>query len=646
MLDALTRRAERLFFGCALVTCAAKVAVAGGAPAVLLRGTCLLTALLALAAVLLRSAPRLWLDGWRLVLVLAGLGFLPSVYDRVGGDGFEYYVLLRSPLFDLDFDFANDFEGLGARPVIAPEGGQVISRFPMGAALFWATPVLLAHAGVTTAAWLGAAIEPDGFSPPYQAAATTATFVYGFLALVLLETALRRLYGAGAALLTVLALWLATPLFFYMVATPSMSHGLSAFAATLFVLACLRARRDDRLGPWTLAGAAGGLMLVVRGQDVVLLVLPLADLLYRRRWECWRPALCLIAGPAVMALTQLCLWLSFYGLSLPRIVQYSGHLAERSPHLVDFLFAARHGLLTWTPLYAVAVLGFFLWLRRDRFLGALLVAVFLLAALLNSTSGDWWGGDSFGQRRMLGLTPLFAFGLGEAVDFLRRRPLALVGTALLGLAGWNLQFVYIYNSGMISGRNQAVSLDRLATAQVDVACRKWLAVEPWVPPRLWAIVYDNLKGVWLDEGPRSFGGRLELGSEFESLPVLIGHGWYEPTLDANERVRLTRGYRSWLRIPILTPQDFEANLRGRLELVSVPVSLELQVNGQVVGQAQLEAGWQDYRFSVPARVLKPGLNDFAFAFSTTPRRADPDYHGKDAVLCVKSLRLRRLDAGG
>ncbi|HEX6739010.1 MAG TPA: hypothetical protein VF310_12095, partial [Vicinamibacteria bacterium] len=123
-----------------------KVARDAGAPPLLF--TLVLWAA-ALGAVVwwLRPSPPTpgWLDGPRLVLLLLGLLLLPSVYARIGGDGFEYYAMLRSPLLDGDLDFANDFAGLGSRPVLSSEG-EVTVRTPAGMALLWLPAFLLAHA--------------------------------------------------------------------------------------------------------------------------------------------------------------------------------------------------------------------------------------------------------------------------------------------------------------------------------------------------------------------------------------------------------------------------------------------------------------------------------------------------------------------
>ena len=268
---------ERAVIVLALLAVAAKVFVAAGLPGSVATLLTILTAGAAVAALFLNKPGNKWLDGPRLVLLLLALYYLPSVHTRVGGDGVEYYVQSRSLLFDWDLQLENDYLGLGAPPVRSAQG-EVTSRFPVGLPLFWIPPLWLTHVCVTVASWLGAEVDTDGFSPTYQAAVNVATYVYGFLALLLLEGALRRRHGRAIALLVVAAVWLATPLHFYMSANPFMSHGLSVLLSTCFVLSWLKARENDDHTMWVVSGVFGGLMMLVRVQDGVLLIMPAVDL--------------------------------------------------------------------------------------------------------------------------------------------------------------------------------------------------------------------------------------------------------------------------------------------------------------------------------------------------------------------------------
>jgi hypothetical protein len=635
----MRRVAEAVFLVLAAMCWAAKVAVDSGAPPAILTVMLVMAAIAAAAAVLAGGPRARWLDAWRLPLVLIGLAQLPAVYGRLGGDGFEYYVLARSPLFDHDFDLANDFRGLGARPVVSPLG-QTTSRVPIGVSLVWLPPLLIVHAAVGLGWLLGAPLRPDGFSAPYQSAVTAATYVYSVFALVILEGMLRRYYGAAIALLVTVAIWWATPLFFYAVANPSMSHGASACLATLFVAAWLRFRSSDRPLHWALVGMAGGLLSLVRIQDAVLLLLPLLDLAWKRRPGAARLVAAFAAGPVAGALLQALVWARLWGGGA-----FVGMLARQgpgfTPHLawLEVLFSPRHGLFPWTPLYLAACVGWLLWLRRDARLAGYFVLAFALAVAVNAAMGDWWGSEAFGQRRLLGLTPLFALGLGEVLAFARRHPLLPAAGVLAVLVLWNQGLAYIYNSELVAPRNQALNLEQLAPAQVDVLYRGLL--ETRLPAPLWTLAYDNLKGVWLDEGARSLGGTIDLGNEPGELPLVVGHNWYPPEAEGDTTFRRSKGRRSWLRVPIRTVGDFEAVLRLRGEQPRLPVTVRIEINGVEVGQTAAPPAWGEYTFTIPVSALHPGLNDLALVYSASPRQDLPGYQGKDAAVAVDWLRFQR-----
>jgi hypothetical protein len=90
-----------------------------------------------------------------------------------------------------------------------------------------------------------------------------------------------------------------------------------------------------------------------------------------------------------------------------------------------------HGLLRWTPIAALALLG--LALGRRANLGAIAVAVGMW--LLFAVVRDVDGGDAFGARRTAGLVGVLALGLaqlwarlgeGDTPGRVRTRALALV----------------------------------------------------------------------------------------------------------------------------------------------------------------------------------------------------------------------------
>ncbi|MGE0451973.1 MAG: hypothetical protein AB7O37_07765 [Vicinamibacteria bacterium] len=624
---------------------ALKAAVAAGLPRGWLVAGVVSLSLVALAGALMPRRPGRWLDGWRAALVIAGALAFPDVYGTLGGDGYEYYVYARSALLDRDLDFSNDFAGLGARPATTPDGAPT-SRVPFGQALVWAPFLLLTHAAVATLAALGFPLAPDGFSPPYTAGVTGASFLLGFVALGILERLLRPRFGPALSLLTVLGLLYATPLHFYLVANPFMSHGTQVFAATLFAAAWVRARRHDDARGWLWAGAAGALMSVVRAQDGVLLAVPLLDLLARR-----------IAGrsiliaryllfPAAAVLAQTLLWRAAYGPDFVQVVAEMNWVGKSEPDVLGVLFSPRHGLFTWTPLLALGALGLVAGLRRNAALCSAALAACALAVYVNAGLLDWWGSDSFGQRRLLVLTPALGLGVAEALALLVRRPLLLLVPCLIALAGWNRQLAYVYQAELVAPKNQPITLDALVPAQLEVVTRKLMAARAYLPEGLWVVAYDNLCGIYLDEGPRSLRGSVDIGGRDQpALPGgLLGDGWFGPELEEGTTLRRIRGRRAWLRLPLRRRAALEVvvRLRGEYRPESEPLRFRLEWNGAFVGESAPDGEWREHVFRVNRPQVRVGVNDVALVVSPTPREQLAGFSGRNVAAAVDWIRLRRL----
>lgn len=192
------------------------------------------------------------------------LGTYADHLQDVRSDGVLYYSYLRSALFDFDLSLGNDF--LAIDPRLSP---NFINASPVGTPILWAPFVVPLHVGWQAARLFGAP-APNGVEPPYQAMACLATFVYGAIALFLLLDTLGRWSRPAIAFWTTVAVWLGSPLRFYLGTLPSFAHGCEFFAAVLVLRAwlALRASVDVRRAAW--AGFVCGLLFLVRSQDGLL----------------------------------------------------------------------------------------------------------------------------------------------------------------------------------------------------------------------------------------------------------------------------------------------------------------------------------------------------------------------------------------
>ena len=173
---------------------------------------------------------------------------LPLVTTRIyAPDEVESFAWVRSWVFDRDVNFENEYQHFYDSKQVQTasfhetflerenEAGRRLNFMPIGTAILW-----LPFYGAGHLAAIATGAPADGFSAPYVAAVAYGSAIYGFLAVVLSLGIARRLVGHGLA--ASLAIWIGTPLLFYMYVAPPMSHACSAFAVSLFLWTCTAIR--------------------------------------------------------------------------------------------------------------------------------------------------------------------------------------------------------------------------------------------------------------------------------------------------------------------------------------------------------------------------------------------------------------------
>ncbi|MGI8586411.1 MAG: glycosyltransferase family 39 protein [Chloroflexia bacterium] len=435
-------------------------------------------------------------DRGLLVLLALMLLGLPLITTRIyASDEIKYFAYLHSLSFDRDLDFTNDYQHWvdqalqGKKPDIQraallktllkpnPATGLPINEAPIGTAILWAPAFALAHLGVLAARALGAKVAADGYSQPYIAAVCYASYLYGWAGLLLIYGLLRRFWDQFAAALATLTVWLGTSAFFYMVIAPPWSHSASLFTVSLFTTVWLRTRRPAgrSLREWALLGFCAGLMMLVREQDALFLALPAVEsvlrLLQGKGGPRAEPRLTEGKGSAVRWASGWALMLLTAAITfIPQLVVYevlggrlgpSSTVGEKlnwlSPHALSVLLDPQYGLLPWAPVVLPALVGLGLLWRRDRGLATALLVAFIAQVWIAGAFSTWQGKSSFGQRRFVNCTVLFALGLGSVIGWARERGVSRALIALLGVlfVAWEGGLAVQYSALWNSARRQA-----------------------------------------------------------------------------------------------------------------------------------------------------------------------------------------------
>jgi hypothetical protein len=358
----------------------------------------------------------------------------------VRGDGVAYYGYLPSLLAHRSFDLGPTFDRFIAAqtPVsryfleITLPNGLTADYKQVGSALLALPFYLITHVVFLL---VPGHQDPD-ISAEYQLAFTAASLFYGLLALALLYSFLRRRFGPQPTALAVAGVLLATPLVAYLLFEPSYSHTFSVFATTAFALYLYETRRGRSTRQWFLAGLLGGLAAITHAQEVLffgLVPVEAAWQIWHRQWsrQLIPSYLVLLLGAMLPVLPQLAIDRVLFDRWLPPTApNISFDFAH--PHLLELLVSTRHGWLAWSPLVVVALLGLPSVVRRFEWFGAGLVLVGLAEFVVNASLSDWWGGASFGSRRLTDQTLLLGLGLATVCVWLMQRRLAALAVGLVG----------------------------------------------------------------------------------------------------------------------------------------------------------------------------------------------------------------------
>ena len=410
------------------------------------------------------------------VLILLFAASLPAVTARLySSDEIQYFSYLRSLWFDHDVSFENEYRYFYDRHIAQSAGfhetfleqqtaaGRRKNYGTMGCAVLWAPFYAIGDVTARVMRASGRNVAVDGFSKPYIAAVAYGSAVLGFGSILLAIVAARQLTGRAGAIAAGVAVWLGTPLLFYMYVAPPFSHACSAFAVALFVTVWLQVRNEWRVPGVVALGLCGALMAMVREQDILFVAGPAVDFgltavrgrfdTGRSRNDTGRMLTAGLAGAATFAvayLPQLLAYNALNGRPSPA-TDVQRKMTWYSPHGLQVLASPEHGFLFWTPLAVLALAGLVvlaagrtreLRLKPDtaaiadrRRIGACLLLMAGLQIYISGAVESWTVAGAFGQRRFVCLTIVLVIGLAALLSSVSHVPRRAV-IVLAVLAGW------------------------------------------------------------------------------------------------------------------------------------------------------------------------------------------------------------------
>jgi len=525
------------------------------------------------------------------LVLLYAVGVLVADTHGITTDGVTYFAQLRSVVVDGDLDVTREFAHLGQ----PPRPNHVV---PIGPTLIW-TPLYLAVTAVdalgrAVGAWRGAAdATTQGLGLPYVRAVLLSSFAVGALGLWALLWHLRQRFAPAIAGTAVVLLFGATPLFWYMVYEPSMTHAASFGFAALFAVASAQwvpagATRAQSL----ILGTLLGLAFAARSQEVLFAFLP--ALLVFGAAAPWPDRVTRALHLAGWAFLGALPWLLLQALhSYVLFTRYDYNLVGQGGYFnpwqsrwLDTLFSSWHVLFSWTPIVYVAALGTVAYLRREWRWATAGLVVLVLTAWVNGATQDWAAGWSFGGRRFSSVLVLLAPGLALVIDGVVRRPLLALAPLVVAALWWNHLLMVQYTSGLLP-KDEPVSFGRLVQQQAELHTRPPYVYPFAFPANVWFAWREGLPVDRYDllspEVPRAaFEMRFDRPGE-----KFLLDGWEAPTGDDWGSAWWIGRATATLAVPLTAPHGgvvITLTTRTRLSEPPVQAALAIDVNGTQVGQ--------------------------------------------------------------
>jgi hypothetical protein len=287
------------------------------------------------------------------------------------------------------------------------------------------------------------------------------------LGLWLLGRSLRRYFTPLVTAAVLVSITFGTDLFHYGTFDSIFTHAFSFFLFAALIELLHRWRERCATWPHVLGmGIVVGLICEVRQTDAVLLLLvPLFGVVswsdFRRRmafFSAQRRRVAAMLGVAALTFApQSLIWHEATGHWITN--SYSGAAGTfhfGSPQLLRTLFSfAPHGLIPWSPIVALALIGLVPMWRRVRPLFLATVVILPLYAYVVASWTYWDGAGGYGDRFFVEVFPLLAFALGSlytVVTVSRPRRLLVGSAAFVCCSAVTIQMVNYWQGHLsISG---------------------------------------------------------------------------------------------------------------------------------------------------------------------------------------------------
>jgi hypothetical protein len=368
------------------------------------------------------------------LILLAYIVFSHTPHLLISWDIFGYYLYLPftfiyndlglkdfSVVQDIIAKYQNTSTFYQALP--RPEGYYVM-KYPMGMAVLYLPWFVIGHIWA-----LAGTYEADGFSYPYQMSLLYGSFIYTVIGLIYFRKAMRRFFNPVVVSILLVGIVFGTN---YMVLTVYhgqglMSHNYLFFLFSLILWVTIRWHEKPSLKYAAGLGILIGLSALSRPTEILVAGIPLLWNIYDKRSLIEKIKLYWLRWKDVLLTGFLILFFGSFQLIYFKILtgsflynSYGGNAGEGmeffSPYIWQVLFSYRKGWLLYTPLMALALIGFVSLFKSRKEIFFSIFIFFLISFYVIASWSCWWYADCFSQRAVIPMYVFLAIPLGVLIE--------------------------------------------------------------------------------------------------------------------------------------------------------------------------------------------------------------------------------------
>ncbi len=380
-----------------------------------------------------------------ILLILSLLVFSTHFFyvgDGVWGDSRYYYSYVRSLIIDHDLNFTNEYQHFKAFETNYFQG-KIINKFSIGAPLLWLPWFLIADFIVNIVNIIGFNLNIDGYGIIYQFIIGIGTVIYGFWGLYLLFKSLETFFNKNLSIWGIIIFFLSSNLFFYLAIDPINSHSTSFFISSLLFYFLIKLQKIDvfdlkyTFKTPVVLGIIVGYLGLIRSQDLIFGIIPIFIFIYlsiksqltfkNNILKIIRCFILYISGIICSFGLQLVVWKYLYGSFTNPYLKHGETFNFLKPKIFSVLFSFNHGLLIYSPIIILSILGLILLIKEnkkisfDKIIAISGIFLFLLQLYVVASWHSWWGGEAYGGRMFISVYPWLIFGFIYFVKWFLKR---------------------------------------------------------------------------------------------------------------------------------------------------------------------------------------------------------------------------------